>query len=442
MPYVARNDSPCDYVSGDRVCSECWEYVESEDEGMARENAGARVVGWDDGPPQDVRDHYEDEDPDEDPEDERWERSALVEDEDPDEDPEDEDPVFETSDDGATEAQAPDLPLMVAAIPGRPARMVSFEQEVGDGAYEIASALYEAGLSSTGEMWGYHSSCSEFVHVEHDASVDGEVIYSRLRLDRPHVARKLDETLGIVQSMVARGEVSLDSSCGFHVHVGLGFDDQAGARCFSMAGVESLYHLGNYVEDVFYRLGSSNWRSHRTETGNHYAPRTPKSFRGAVGIGNGMEGRRDWLNLSNFLAARARCRCGAFSFGAWQECTCDLPKPTVEFRVFNATANPRKVRAYVALCLALVAYAESHEVRPDSFPVHEWRGTGQLDEETAESVLRFILRDLPLTDPEREDVRYCAETSAKGERGSLRPVVARIRRRKGYRAGLAPAGRS
>ena len=39
------------------------------------------------------------------------------------------------------------------------------------------------------------------------------------------------------------------------------------------------YHLGNYLEDVVYRLGSANWSCHRTESvyGN-YAPPTPKGL--------------------------------------------------------------------------------------------------------------------------------------------------------------------
>ena len=141
-----------------------------------------------------------------------------------------------------------------------------------------------------------------------------------------------------------------------------------------------------------------------------------------------MQRERGALNLSNFLASRGYCSCGAFDFGTWSECTCPLEKATVEFRVFNATANKRKIRAYTALCLALVAYAENHTCTAESHPVAAWRGTAQLDSETAYNRLHFILRELPLTEEEREDIRYCAE------RSSLKDVVTRVRRRKGYRA--------
>ncbi len=316
--------------------------------------------------------------------------------------------------------------MYVPAIEGRPLRLVSLEQEIGgDGSYAIA-ALYNAGLTSEPRLWEYGSDRAEFCHVERDGSVDGEIIYSKLRLDHPATLRKLDDAIDVVGGTIADGECRLDSRCGFHVHVGIGRDGDI--PCYSMAAVQSLYHLWNYLEDTIYRLASANWDRHRTESGNNYAPPTVKGATGAVQIGRNLQRDRYALNLGNFLGARGYCGCGAFDFGEWSACTCNLPKPTVEFRVFNATANKRKIRAYAALCLALVGYAETHEVTADSHPVFPWAGTGTMQIGTEDQVtrLRFILRELPLTDDEREDIRYCAEKS------SLKEVVSGIRRRKGY----------
>lgn len=342
----------------------------------------------------------------------------------------DEDGFEEAGDDLGSPAFAlPDTLLSV--VEGRPARRVSCEQEVGGDGHYVASQLYDAGLTSEPGMRGYHSGSTEWCYVEDDGSVDGEVIYSRLHLAEVPVARRLDQALDVVHACIAEKHARLDSRCGFHVHVGLDHDARSGACCYSMGAVQSLYHLWNHVEDTVYRLGSANWRHHRDETtGNDYAAPSRKGLTGAVAVGNNLRGYRGALNFMNFLGSRGACHCGAFDFGAWQECTCELPKPTVEFRVFNGTANKRKVRAYSALALALVAYAETHECTAESHPVHAWAGTHALDGERSEETLRFILRELPLSDVEREDVRYCAE------RCSLADVVTGIRRRKGYREGI------
>ena len=305
--------------------------------------------------------------------------------EDPYEDPLDSAPLDDEacmeqiSDDIESEAR-PKLALQIPALPDRPARLVSMEQEIGGDGQAAVDALHSEGLTSEQYMRGYHSGGSgqDFCYVEEDGSVDGEIIYSRLRLDSPRVARRLEDALSVVQNLISEDEIGLDSRCGFHIHVGLSYSE--GVPCYSMESVVSLYHLWNYVEDVVFRLASANWRHHRTERADcNYAPPTPKNLAGVRSVGRGMQRERGALNLSNFLAARGYCSCGAFDFGTWSECTCPLEKATVEFRVFNATANKRKIRAYTALCLALVAYAERNTCTAETHPVAAWRGTSMLD---------------------------------------------------------------
>lgn len=352
-------------------------------------------------------------------------------------------PREQTTADDIPANHPPALALLIPELSDRPARLVSFEQEIGGDANACVDGLYGAGLTSENRMYGYGSDRQEFCHVEDDSSVDGEIIFSKMRLNNPAIARKLEDGQNVIQDALRSGDVKLDTRCGFHVHVGLGYtpaetDRRTGetttreARCYSMSALQSLYHLWNHLEDTIYRLASANWQNHRTEVASYNYARAPqKGLRGAVQIGRIMQGDRYALNLSNFLGARGYCQCGAFDFGDWSECTCsELPKATVEFRVFNATANKRKIRAYIALCLALVAYAEQNEVSAESHPEFGWQGTRGLDSERSDAALRFILHKLPLTEQEREDIRYCAE------RSSLRDVVRSIRRRKGYRKNL------
>ena len=300
--------------------------------------------------------------------------------------------------------------LHVKRLTNRPTRMTSVEIEVGMGGNYLAEKLHDAGLSDYGYMGGYHDmDDSSFVRVEEDSSVAAEVIFSRMRLDGGDAA-KFEQGIGIIRQAINDNRSKLDMRCGLHIHVNLGHD--GATPCYGMDDVASLYHLWNYVEDTIFRLGAANWRGHRSEFGNDYAPKTVKGFRRAAEVGQHMTRSRGALNLSNYLGARHNCRCGAFDFGNWRECTCDLGRSTVEFRVFNTSANTRKIRAYVALCQALVAAASAKRYGPDEYPAFEWTESGEVDVSASKERLEFILNELPLTNDERQDILYCAEKSS------------------------------
>lgn len=129
-----------------------------------------------------------------------------------------------------------------------------------------------------------------------------------------------------------------------------------------------------------------------------------------------MQGARGALNLSNFLSARSYCHCGAFDFADWENCVCNLPKSTVEFRVFNATANLRKVHAYTALSLALVEEAKRKRYTTDKHPAFAFtRGEVVTNKDQTKRALTLIFETLPLTRTEKNDLRYCAENSSLAE---------------------------
>lgn len=302
--------------------------------------------------------------------------------------------------------------LHVKALKSRPARKTSVEIEVGMGGNYLAEAFHSAGLSDYDYMGGYHDmDDSSFVRVEEDSSVAAEVIFSKMRLDNLTDAQRFERGIGIIRQAINDDRCKLDMRCGLHIHINLGHEADGG-KALSMDGVASLYHLWNYLEDTIFRLGSANWKGHRSEFGNDYAPATRKGLPTNREIGQAMQHGRGSLNLSNYLLSRGNCRCGAFDFGSWQDCTCNLGRSTVEFRVFNTSANSRKIRAYVALCQALVAAAEVKRYGPDEYPVLSWEDGGDVDVSASKERLEFILNELPLTNDERQDILYCAEKSS------------------------------
>lgn len=350
--------------------------------------------------------------------------------------PEAEDGFEEGTDEVSGREDRPPPATILPRVDGRASRLVSFEQEIGGDSRELARAFHAEGLSPFDTVLAYHSGSnydSAWLYVEDDSTVDGEVIYSRLRLDRLAVARKVEDALGVVHEHIVDDLVGLDSRCGFHVHVGVGFDaggDYEGGeiRAYSMDDVRSLYHLWNHCEDTMYRLASANWKRHRSDHGNDYAQPIGKGYDSGsvIGFGSNLARARCGINFGPYLGARGHCGCSAAVYGAWSECTCALGKPTVEFRVFNATANTRKVRAYTALSLALVGFATQESVTPETFPIRPWRGSSNMLADESAGVLRFMLEDLPLTADERADVIYCAETSMRGGAGSLASVLEEV----------------
>jgi hypothetical protein len=304
------------------------------------------------------------------------------------------------------------LPLLAR----RDARIISIEQEVGSGGHLLAQRFHDAGLSRSNSMLGYHASDHStsarrsFCHVENDSTVDGEIVYSMLDMTSPATAQKLESALNIVREEIKDGRCSLDSRCGLHIHVD--------ARGYTMENVVSLYNLWNSLEDTIYRLAAANWARHRSLSANSYSPPVNKGLKGNRAIANMFMNARGGLNLANFLGAMQNCSCGAVTWGAWEECSCEMRKATVEFRVFNATANLRKIHAYTALSLAMVEAARQTPFTSEQFPAFPWSHTEYVSHrERTEDAIKRIMR-LPLTKSEKDDIRYCIE------RSSLASVVA------------------
>jgi hypothetical protein len=92
---------------------------------------------------------------------------------------------------------------------------------------------------------------------------------------------------------------------------------------------------------------------------------------------------------------------------------CNLGKITAEFRVFNATSNPRKVLAYTALCQSLVARAitkghpEGDALAWDGENEHGSRERAVLIAERTE----WMVRHLALAPRERRALAACAADS-------------------------------
>lgn len=313
--------------------------------------------------------------------------------------------------------------MQIPTIPGREnVRQcgVEIEGANGDGnGDDLAMALYGAGLSTMDHMGGYHSGTSGFAHVERDSSVDWEVVIGPLNPASQTHVRNLNSVIRTIREHVKDGTLGLDLRAGCHIHV-------EAART-SLTGAFNLNLLFAYLEDVIFRLAAARWPVHRAIMDTHYTAPIPKDLRKlqfARQHTNDEDARYYALSFQNYFnRVLNSCHCGAVRYDSWEECGCDLGKCTFEFRVFNTTANPRKLHAYLALCQALVAKAMSLgdlDNASDTFPALAFRTRRfkDMDETEQEEIvglwrdrLAWMFNELPLTDAEKESLAYCIRHS-------------------------------
>lgn len=315
--------------------------------------------------------------------------------------------------------------LRIPTIPGRESIRtcgVEIEGATGTGnGNDLAQALYNNNLSAVDGVMGYHHGPGEesFAHVERDSSVDWEVVMGPFNPADVADVGMLNETVRTVREMVHDGVLALDLRAGLHIHVE--------AARVSLDGAFNLNSLFAYLEDVIFRLGAARWPIHRAIANEHYTQPIPKGLRKlqfARHHHSSDDSRYYALSFANYFdRIFNNCGCGAVRYDSWEECTCDLGKCTFEFRVFNTTANPRKLHAYLALTQALVAKAMTMgriDNPAETFPALSFAAKRFKDMSDTEQTLlveewqarlTWLFSELPLTDDEKESLIYCLRYS-------------------------------
>jgi hypothetical protein len=308
-------------------------------------------------------------------------------------------------------------------IEGREAiRLCGIEIEGANGTgngNDLALALYQQELSYSDSMTGYHGGRdSGFAHVERDSTVDWEVVMGPLNAADPDDVLMVNQTVRTIRTMVKDGVLGLDLRAGCHIHVE--------AARVSLDGAFNLNTLFGYLEDVMFRLGAARWPVHRAIANDEYTlPVLKEERRVAFARFHENEDTHHYaLSFSNYFSRMLNnCSCGAVRYDSWEDCTCSLGKCTFEFRVFNTTANPRKLHAYLALCQAMVAKAIGLGRLSD--PLGEFPTQGfycgrfkdmapDVQESTVsewQTRLQWMFRELPLTDEEKLSLAYCVRHS-------------------------------
>jgi hypothetical protein len=280
-------------------------------------------------------------------------------------------------------------------------RAVSCEWEGSSG---VATASQACGLLASGAESEYHS----------DGTCDGEVVFGYLRLWDPYAAKAYGRSVAAIDYLRTSGDVRVGFNAGHHIHVAA--RDSSG-RGFSPNALVSLYSVYSHCEDLLYRFAAAGWSQHRTEASGGYSEPLQKldqyQERTARNVGNAIGGDRyQGLNVTPYLERIQGCRCGAYRFGEWESCECGEDRMTIEWRLWNASVSPRKIRAYIAISAVLTDYAASVDVRDVSKLVENpFQGTGLVDEDSLARQLDYLATRPGFTARDREDLYWLATIS-------------------------------
>lgn len=281
-------------------------------------------------------------------------------------------------------------------------RSVSCEWEAVAGVQTTAEALRS--LSEPGAYFEHHG----------DSTCDGELVFSRLRLDDRDTATRYGRSLATIARLHSTGDAVVGMRAGHHIHIAA---RDADGRGMSANSLVSLYSVFAHCEDILYRLAAAGWSKHRDESsaGNWAKPipklgslaKTPRNVGNAIG-GDKYQG----LNVSNYIHNLRNCRCGAFTYGDWSQCECPDDRATIEWRLWNACVSGRKVRTYIAISHVLTDYAATIDPRECAhLTENPFTSTGIVSEDSLSRQLDYLLARPGFTGRDRDDIMWLASIS-------------------------------
>ena len=323
--------------------------------------------------------------------------------------------------------------MLIKDLPERPYRLMSIETEMDGDKDVLAGVLYRCGIVRYPEVESYHSQPDPNIpwtaHLKHDGSVTaGELIFHCMNLDTKDHADALLTTLTKLRGMEKTGHIEFGSRCGGHIHID--------AHNFGYGDVWRLITLWNYLEDVIFRLaGAGHEHGHRSihprynpANGSGYSHNTVKGpFGSKAKATQSVAGqqRHSGLNFVPYIQAQRNCGCGAFGRGDGdgRDCTCNLGKRTIEWRVWNSTGNPRILHGWLAFMQALHAYCDTGEDPTANwekdFPAYAFtrKPYAKTQNEETKSRLEWVFKNLMLTNDERDSLVYALKQSELKELG-------------------------
>ena len=234
---------------------------------------------------------------------------------------------------------------------------------VGGDADSIASELYDLGITVAPYRLNYHARVSDNSKwkLERDGSVSsgnqgGELVSPVLK-DTPETWRQIE----VICEVAKRHGARVNQSCGGHVHIGMNKLDtarQRWRRFFKM--------IENYEECLYRAAGGDLGRIRRNASS--YAT----SFSERASEANRMTFRMDNDEDVRVMAERVS-RMNRY-YGINLKNIATDRAPTVEFRYFNGSLNPKQIQANIKLAAGIINASEKARWRDTEDENYKKRG--------------------------------------------------------------------
>lgn len=233
---------------------------------------------------------------------------------------------------------------------------------VGGDADAIARDLHDLGIVSSPYRLGYHARAEEGKwKVERDGSVSdmygGGEIVSPILKDTPETWRQIETICEVAKRHGAR----VDQRCGGHVHIGMNKLDTARQRWRRF-----FKTIENYEECLF-RVAGGDLGRIRSNASSYAIPFAERAAE-TRNMQFEVEGERDVQNLASRVSRMNRY------YGINLENIATRRAPTVEFRHFNGSLNPKQIQANVKLSAGIINAAEKARFRDTEDENYKKRG--------------------------------------------------------------------
>ena len=234
---------------------------------------------------------------------------------------------------------------------------------VGGNADAIARELYDLGITAAPYRLNYHARVSDNTKwkLERDGSVSsgrqgGELVSPVLK-DTPETWRQIE----VICEVAKRHGARVNQSCGGHVHIGMKKLDTARQRW------RRFFKMVENYEECLYRAAGGDLGRVRSNTSTYAT-----NFNQRASMANRMNFRMDNEEDVRVMAERVSNMNRYYGINLKNIATDRAP--TVEFRYFNGSLNPRQIQANIKLAAGIINAAEKSRWRDTDDENYKKRG--------------------------------------------------------------------
>lgn len=234
---------------------------------------------------------------------------------------------------------------------------------VGGNADAIASELYDLGITAAPYRLGYHARVSDDTKwkLERDGSVSsgsqGGELVSPILNDTPETWRQIE----VICEVAKRHGARVNQSCGGHVHIGMNKLDTARQRW------RRFFKMVESYEECLYRAAGGDLGRIRSNASSYATSFSERAYE-ANRMAFRMEAEEDVRAMAERVSRMNRY------YGINLKNIATDRAPTVEFRYFNGSLNPKQIQANIKLAAGIINASEKSRWRDTEDENYKKRG--------------------------------------------------------------------